>query len=352
MAIMTSQAKLSVGIIGASGYTGHELIRILTNHPEVSLCAISSRSYEGKKISELYPNFRSICDMSLTNQEEVLARADLIFAGLPHGLSEPLAHEALLQGKYFIDLGADFRLQEESHYLAYYKKNFEYKELHTKAVYGLPELYASDIRQAKLIANPGCFPTAATLGLYPALQKLKLKSAEIIIDAKTGTTGAGRSLSQAQHFAEHTGNFYPYSFGTHRHTPEIEEQASAFAQEQIQVCFIPHLLPISRGILNTMYLKVGEDFSLEDLHSSYKAFYQDKHFVRVLDLDERAAIAPVANSNYCDISLHFDAHNKYLIICAAIDNMLKGSSGQAVQNMNIMMNFDETAGLDFIPSAF
>ena len=342
---------IRAGIIGATGYAGAELLRILTNHPAAEVVGVSSKSFEGKKVSDVYPALYGICDMVCTGQQEVVEKSDVVFACLPHGLSQGLAAECDAAGKVFIDLGADFRLTDEAEYEEWYGGRFDDAGLHKKAVYGLPELFRDVIAGSRLIANPGCYPTSAALGIVPALEK-GLVNGTVIIDSKSGTTGAGRGLSQTTHFPDCNEAFSPYKIASHRHTPEIEQTLSHFAGEKLCVVFTPHLLPVNRGIVSTIYAKLGEDVTAQDIREAYVSRYAGEKFVRVLDEGCVANLRDVRCSNYCNISLHVDARTGMLIAVSAIDNMVKGAAGQAVQNMNIVMGIPEDTGLNMIPNMF
>lgn len=340
-----------VGIIGATGYGGVELVRLLLDHPNVKLEKLSSVSFEGKKISEIYPMLYGICDDTLDTQEQVVANCDVIFAALPHGLSQPLAKICDEHNRIFIDLGADFRLEDEATYEKWYGGGFDDRELQARAIYGLCELNREKLRGAKLIANPGCYPTSIALGLYPALANKLCTTEGIIIDSKSGATGAGRSLTQTTHFTELNEGFAPYKVGAHRHTPEIEQTLSHMAGEPVSVTFVPHLLPINRGIVSTIYTQKS-DFSLKDIHEKYVDFYKNERFVTVLPLGQAANLRNVRMTNQCQISLHEDAHTGRLIIASVIDNMVKGAAGQAIQNMNLALGLPEETGLPLLAPAF
>lgn len=343
---------LKVGIIGGTGYVGAELVRYLLMHPEVEIEAISSESFQGKKLSEIYPSYFSLCDTICGSKDEVIEKSDLIFAALPHGISQEIAEKVADKGKFFIDMGADFRLKKESEYEKWYGGKFINKELHEKAVYGLPEFFREDIKKTKIIANPGCYTTCMPLGLAPAVVNNLISLDNIICDCKSGATGAGRNLSENTHFTNVNEGFHPYKIGAHRHIPEVEQTLSYLAKKDVKVTFVPHLLPVNRGILATCYNKLKEDISPEEVHAVYKKYYKDEFFVRVLDLGKTANINCVRFSNYCDVSVHIDKNTDALITVSAIDNMGKGAAGQAVQNMNIMLGFEETAGLRQVPPAF
>jgi len=343
---------IKVGIIGASGYAGAELLRLLINHEDVEVVSIGARSYVGQPIYNLYPSFYGVCDMIFESDEEVLQKAEMIFASLPHGLSEKYAKYCDDNGKKFIDLGADFRLDEEKDYQAWYGLDYHEKELHQKQVYGLSEVNRKAIQSATLIGNPGCYPTSITLGLYPLLKEKMNGSFDLIIDSKSGTTGAGKSLTEDTHFPRCNESFHPYKLGSHRHTPEIEQELSKMAGNDVHVTFTPHLLPVNRGIVSTIYVDLKEDVTFDDVVKTYQKYYQDEYFVRVLPVGKVADLKFVKYSNFCDISLHYDKRYHKLIVVSTIDNMVKGAAGQAIQNMNIMYGLEETKGLKMVAPSF
>lgn len=344
--------KIKAGIIGATGYAGAELVRILLTHPEAEIAAISSVSFEGKPLSEVYPSYKSLCDMECKTQEEVIAKSDVIFAALPHGLSQELAACCDREGKAFIDLGADFRLESEEAYQEWYGCTFLDHDLHKRAVYGLPELFRENIKGKRIIANPGCYTTGAPLALAPAV-KLGLVSTEgIIVDSKSGVTGAGRKPSQGNHYPELNEGFHAYKVASHRHTPEIEQTLSRLSGKDVRITFVPHLLPVNRGILSTCYARLKEGVTKARLREAYESFYQDEFFVRLLPDGANADIHHIKYSNFCDISLHVDERTGTFIAISAIDNMVKGAAGQAIQNMNLIFGLDETTGLVIVPPAF
>ena len=284
--------------------------------------------------------------------DTAIAGADVVFAALPHGLSEPLAEQCTAAGSLLIDLGADFRLESEEEYEAWYKKPFDKPELHDGAVYALPELFRDAIKDAKIVANPGCYPTAAALGLAPALKNGLADGSHVIIDAKSGVTGAGRSLTQNTHYPETNETISAYKVGSHRHTPEIEQSLSHMAGSPVKVTFVPHLLPVNRGIEETIYLPLKEGVTLEQVRAAYEEFYKDEPFVRIERDGVSAQIRNIVRSNFCDISLHVDKRTGTLIVCSCIDNMVKGAAGQAIQNMNLKFGLAETTGLDTLPAGF
>lgn len=346
--------QIKVGIIGATGYAGCELVRLLHSHPYAEVVAVSSVSYLGKLLSEVYPNLASIADMQLVSEEEVISKSDIVFASLPHGLSEKIAKNCIDNGVKLIDLGADFRLESEDDYKEWYRLEYTEKELHKLSKYCIPELHRKLITDdVQIIANPGCYPTSIGLGLAPlAKANLLTDTTGIIIDSKSGTTGAGRSLTQNTHYPDCNESFTAYKAGCHRHTPEIEETLRKLCGDNsLTITFVPHLLPINRGILSTIYVKANIS-DVKELHKLYTDFYASEQFVRIMPLGEYANVKNVKCSNYCDISVHFDERTKRAIITSTIDNMVKGASGQAIQNMNILFKLAENTGLDFVPPAF
>ncbi|WP_294156157.1 N-acetyl-gamma-glutamyl-phosphate reductase [uncultured Clostridium sp.] len=341
-----------VGIIGATGYVGAELLRLLLSHPKVEVVALSSVSFEGQEISNVYKNFLNKTNLTCENADDVVAKADVIFTALPHGLSEDIAKKAIENNKICIDMGADFRLSSEEQYEEWYGKKFTQPELHKKCVYGLPELNKDKIKECRLIANPGCYPTTINLGLMPLLKNSLIETKNIICDSKSGTTGSGRGLSQTTHFPDENENFAPYKVGAHRHTPEIEEILSKMAGKKVTVTFTPHLLPINRGIVSTIYCTPKKEVTLEEIHKLYENYYKDMPFVHVLPLGETASTKNVRLSNDCYVSLHQNHRKDQIIVVSTIDNMVKGAAGQAIQNMNLILGFDETEGLNLIAPAF
>ena len=343
---------IKAGIIGATGYAGVELVRLLLLHPNVELSAVGSVSFEGKPVSDIYPSLRGICDMVCVSSEKVIAAGDIIFAAVPHGLSQDIAAACVNQGKKIVDLGADFRLDNPEDYSKWYGCEIKHKHLHTASVYGLCELFREDIAGADIIGNPGCYPTSIALGLAPALRAGMVSESGIIIDSKSGVTGAGRGLTQGTHFPECNEAFSAYKVATHRHIPEIEQTLSKAAGCDVSVTFVPHLLPVNRGILSTIYARMKPGVTLAEIRGQYEKMYCGERFVRLLPEGSAVDIRSVRCSNYCDIQLYEDDRTGTLIVTSVIDNMVKGAAGQAVQNMNIMYGLNEDAGLDMIPTAF
>ncbi|MCI9415475.1 MAG: N-acetyl-gamma-glutamyl-phosphate reductase [Clostridiales bacterium] len=347
---------IKAGILGATGYAGVELCRLLLRHPGVELAAVGSVSFEGKKLYEVYPNLRELCGLECENTDAVIAAADVVFAALPHGLSQETAAVCAALGKKFIDLGADFRLDDGEEYQKWYGCEAVHPELHQRAVYGLPELFREEIKNTDMIGNPGCYPTSVALGLAPALRAGVVETKGLVVDAKSGTTGAGRKPAQNTHFPDCNEAFSAYKVASHRHTPEIEQTLSKVAGEKASVTFVPHLLPVNRGILSTIYARLKPGFGLDRVRGLYEEAYKDEYFVRLLPDGSPVNIRDVRCSNFCDIQLYVDEHgggdDGLLIVTAVIDNMVKGAAGQAIQNMNLLFGLTETAGLDMIPPAF
>lgn len=342
--------KIKVGIIGATGYVGAELIRLLSSHPNVQINALGSNSFVDEYINDIYPNLGENYKLKCIENEKVIDNCDFLFTALPHGFSEKFIINAVKRVKKVIDLGADFRLKNELQLKKWYGVKFIDKELHESSVYGLCEIYRENIQSASIVANPGCYVTSISLPLMPLLNKKMIKFTNIICDSKSGITGAGRSLSLSSHYTEINENMVPYKIASHRHTPEIEQNLSNAAGGEVKVIFTPILIPISRGILSTIYCDKTSSFTIEDVQSYLLNFYKNDEFVEVLPLGKVATIKHVRFSNKCVISIH--QNNEKLIICSTIDNMIKGSAGQAIQNMNIMCGFKENEGLDSIAMAF
>jgi N-acetyl-gamma-glutamyl-phosphate reductase len=373
------------GVIGATGYAGAELVRLLAGHPRVDSLSLASVSFEGNRIEDVYPGFLGRISAVLEKPGVVIAASDVVFAALPNGVGEPYAKAAFDRGIPYIDLSADFRFdRDEAVYTAWYGKPYAIPELHGHSVYGLPELNRARIRElagagAKpgpvLIGNPGCYPTAASLGAFPALAKGIAGPGPVIADAASGVTGGGREPTQSFHFPECSDSVAPYKVGAHRHSPEISRNLAAMAARgglpAPTVIFTPHLAPMNRGILCTSYIPLGEAWrsartnagavlppgkeladKTGEIRRIYAEFYRNEPFVRVLPQGIVAATNRVRQSNYCDISVHIDPAGSTLIVASAIDNMVKGAAGQAVQNMNLVFGFDETEGLGAIPLLF
>ena len=348
---------ITAGIIGSTGYVGVELVRFLLAHPEVSNLSLSSVSFEGQNIVDIYPNLRGMLrgktDGVLVDADAVVEASDVVFTALPHGVAEKYAAACIEKGKKLIDLSADFRFDEdEATFKAWYKKAYEFPSVHAESVYGLPELNRAKIKKARVIGNPGCYVTAATLSLLPMLKLGLVKKDLVIVDAKSGITGTGRTPTEKNNFSESGESFAPYAVGNHRHQPEIARNMSAAAGSPVNVVFTPHLLPMSRGIIATVYATLEKPMSAEEVHALYEKHYEDEPFVRVLPLGSTATTKNVRGSNFCDLSIHVVNDGKLLEMVAALDNMVKGAAGQAVENMNLLYGFPETMGIDLIPAAF
>lgn len=345
---------LKVAIVGASGYTGVELIRLLSNHPEIEITAVTSEQSAGKSIAEVFPSLSGVFEKTLEHISiDVIAqKADLIFTALPHQKAMDVVPHFLNAGKRVIDLSADFRIRDAATYGAWYEEH-KAPELLKEAIYGLPELHRTEIRNARLVANPGCYPTSAILAIAPLLKNGLIEASSLVIDSKSGVSGAGRSATQNTHFTEVNEGFKAYKVGEHRHTPEIEQELSILAGSQITVSFTPHLLPVNRGILSTVYASLISQelgvWSQEELNDLYDEFYKDERFVRVYPKGSFPNINNVKGSNFCDIGIKLDKRTNRVVIISAIDNLTKGAAGQAIQNMNIMYGFPEDTALRALP---
>jgi N-acetyl-gamma-glutamyl-phosphate reductase len=342
---------LKVAIVGASGYTGVELLRILHCHPEAAVTCVTSERSAGKRISDIYPGLKERCDLLLENLEpvRVAGKADFIFTALPHKAAMEVAPTFLSLGKRLVDLSADYRLQDPREYEKWYEPHLS-PALLKKAVYGLPELKRARIAGADLVANPGCYPTTVILGLAPLLKNKLIDPATIIADSKSGVSGAGRSAKVDSLYCEVNEGFKAYGVGgVHRHIPEIEQELAILAGKKLTITFTPHLAPMDRGILSTIYSVPVKSVTTAELLKVYNDFYKGEPFVRVLPEGSFPSTAFVRGSNFCDIGLTVDSRSGRVIVVCAIDNLVKGASGQAVQNMNIMNGFPEAMGLESLP---
>ena len=338
---------IKAGIIGATGYAGQQLASLLVNHPEAEIKFVSSNSYAGQLFSDIYPQFYKILDMPLLSTEEAKAAmsdVDVVFTALPNGLVFELAQLALEKGIKIIDFSADFRLDDPDVYEEWYKTEHTAKDLISKQVYGLAELWRDKIKGADLIANPGCYTTASILAISALLREDGLVDTDhIIIDAKSGITGSGRKKDLSLLYAEAGESVKAYGIAHHRHTPEIEQELSKVAGKEIQVQFTPHLMPMKRGILATIYVDLKKEVTEDYLYAVYEKYYGDENFIRI-----RRGMCEtrfVVGTNFCDISVRVDRRTHRAIITSCIDNMVKGAAGQAVQNMNVAFGLEETAGL-------
>jgi N-acetyl-gamma-glutamyl-phosphate reductase len=337
---------LKVAIIGGSGYTGLELLRILSVHPRAEVAYVSSRKYKGKHITEVFPSLKGFYDTLTFSAPGDFSKmdAEFFFCCLPHGASMEVVDALLGAGKKVVDLSADFRLRDAELYERWYGEHKSKKRL-KEAVYGLPELNRGSIKGASLVANPGCYPTAAILALAPVVKQGLVVPGSIIIDSKSGLSGAGRSASVEHSFVEVSSGFKAYKVGCHRHTPEIEQELGLVSGREISVTFTPHLIPTSRGILTTAYADLEAVATRAEIRKLYSKFYDKEPFVRLMPDGEFPNINQVRCSNYCDIGFLADEKKGKLIVISAMDNLVKGASGQAVQNMNIMNSMAETSGL-------
>ena len=342
---------IKVGIIGATGYAGGELVRILTAHKEAEIVWYGSRSYIDQKYASVYQNlFQIVDDKCMDDNMEVLAeQADLIFTATPQGFCASLMNEEILSKTKIIDLSADFRIKDVNIYEKWYGIEHKSPQYIDEAVYGLCEVNREQIKNARLIANPGCYTTCSILTAYPLAKVGLIDMNTLIIDAKSGTSGAGRSAKTANLFCEVNENMKAYGVATHRHTPEIEEQLGYASGENVVLNFTPHLVPMNRGILVTEYAKLKKQVSYEDVKAVYDKYYENEKFVRVLERDVCPETKWVEGSNYVDINFRIDERTGRIIMMGAIDNLVKGAAGQAVQNMNLLFGLKESEGLDLIP---
>jgi N-acetyl-gamma-glutamyl-phosphate reductase len=341
---------LRIAIVGGSGYTGIELLRILKLHPRADVVAVTSRKYAGHPVGEVFPSLHGYNDLLFTEPDisNLSKSAEWIFTAVPHKAAMSVVPQFLDAGLRVIDLSADFRLRDRRTYETWYQAHTAPEQL-DKAVYGLPEIYRKDIAHAQLVANPGCYPTGAILPLVPLLHSGIISSQGIIADSKSGASGAGRSLSLGTIYCEVNEGLKAYKVAGHRHMPEIEQELSIAACKPVVITFTPHLVPMTRGILTTIYAQLTQPVSTGKVLVAIKEFYKDSIFVRVLPEDTFPNISYVRGSNFCDIGAKVDRRTNTLILISAIDNLVKGASGQAVQNLNIMAGLDESLGLGTIP---
>ena len=342
---------IKAGIIGSTGYAGAELVRLLLGHKDVEIVWYGSRSYIDKRYSEVYQNmFRlveNVCQDD--NMKELADAADVIFTATPQGLCASLVNEDILKKAKIIDLSADFRLKDVKVYEEWYKIEHRAPQYLYEAVYGLCEINREDVKQSRLVANPGCYTTCSILSVYPLLKEGIIDGNTVIVDAKSGTSGAGRGAKVDNLFCEVNESIKAYGVATHRHTPEIEEQLGYAAGYPVTINFTPHLVPMNRGILVTAYASLIKDVSWEDVRAAYEKYYKDEYFIRLLDRDVCPQTKWVEGSNYVDIGFKLDHRTNRIIMMGALDNLVKGAAGQAVQNMNLMFGLDETEGLRLVP---
>ena len=342
---------IKVGIIGSTGYAGAELVRILTGHKEAEIVWYGSRSYVDKQYADVYRNMFQIVDAACMddNMDELARQVDVIFTATPQGLCASLVNEDILSQTKIIDLSADFRIKDVSVYEKWYGIEHKSPEFIEEAVYGLCEINRDKVKGARLVANPGCYTTCSILTAYPLAKEGIIDMSTLIVDAKSGTSGAGRGAKLPNLFCEVNENMKPYGVATHRHTPEIEEQLGYASGEKTVINFTPHLVPMNRGILATEYASLKKDVTYEDVKAIYDKYYADEKFVRVLKENELPETKWVEGSNYVDINFKIDPRTNRIIMMGAIDNLVKGAAGQAVQNMNLMFGLDEAEGLNLVP---
>lgn len=339
------------GIVGSTGYAGYQLSAILSQHKNVSVVFLSSHSYSNMKLSDIYGNLRGFLDsvcIDIHTAESKLSEIDVLFLALPHGQSFDLVEKALSAGVKVIDLGADYRLRDCKEYEKWYGVVHKLTNHLEDAVYGLPELNRERISSSRLVANPGCYPTASILALAPLMHTGIIDNTSVIIDAKSGVTGAGRSANISSLFCECNDSVKAYNVAVHRHTPEIEQQLSDVAGDKIILSFTPHLVPMNRGILATCYGNLKKDISQNEIYDLYRSYYKNENFIRITETLPETRY--VKGSNMCDIAVRVDKRTNRVIAVSAIDNLIKGAAGQAVQNMNILFGFYEHSGLDMIPN--
>ncbi len=338
---------IRAGILGATGYAGIETVRLLSLHPEVEIARVVSKSFAGKRLPDVYPSMGHVVELALEelDEDDIAASCDVVFTALPHGASKTVIPALYEKGLKIIDLSGDFRYDSKEVYEQWYGEPHSAPELLEQSVYGLCELRRDTIKTTRLVGNPGCYTTCSILPLYPLLKAGVIEKTNIIIDAKSGVSGAGRSTSLDNSFCECTENMKAYKIATHRHTSEIEQELSRAAGSGILVSFTPHLIPLKRGILATCYANLKGAHTYEEILSLYQNFYKDEYFIRIMD-----GILPetnhVAGSNFCDIGFRIDERLNRIVVVSAIDNLIKGAAGQAVQNMNILFGLDEKTGLE------
>ena len=342
---------IKVGIIGATGYAGSELVRILLGHKEAEIQWYGSRSYIDQKYASIYQNFFELVDAScMEDQMETMAdQVDVIFTATPQGLCASLINEEILSKTKVIDLSADFRIKDVKVYEEWYKLEHKSPQYIKEAVYGLCEINREDVKHARLVANPGCYTTCSILTCYPLVKEGLIDPNSLIIDAKSGTSGAGRGAKVDNLFCEVNENMKAYGVATHRHTPEIEEQLGYACGQEIRVNFTPHLVPMNRGILATAYASLKKEVTYEEVKAVYDKYYQQEKFVRVLEKDVCPQTKWVEGSNYVDVNFKIDPRTNRIIMLGAIDNLMKGAAGQAVQNMNLTVGLKESEGLELVP---
>lgn len=342
---------IKVGIIGSTGYAGVEIVRLIQQHKEAEVVWFGSRSYVDKKYSEVFRNMFQIVDAKCLddNMEELAEAVDVIFTATPQGLCGSLVNEDILNKVKIIDLSADFRIKDVATYEKWYGIEHKSPQFIDEAVYGLCEINRDKVADARIIANPGCYTTCSILSIYPMVKEGLIDTKSIIIDAKSGTSGAGRGAKVPNLFCEVNENIKAYGVTTHRHTPEIEEQLGYAAGKEVMINFTPHLVPMQRGILVTAYANLKKDVTYNEVKAVYDKYYEKEYFIRVLEKDETPETRWVEGSNFVDVNFKIDERTGRIIMMGALDNLIKGAAGQAVQNFNIMFGFDENEGLQQVP---
>ncbi|MCB0558298.1 MAG: N-acetyl-gamma-glutamyl-phosphate reductase [Lewinellaceae bacterium] len=340
---------IKVGIVGATGYTGSELVRLLYNHPEIDIRIITSESRKGARFSDVHPHFQGLADYELQPAHKILEEnLDAVFLALPHGVSMSFVEKYEGSDFLVIDLSGDFRLSAPGVYESWYAKRHTFPKGFEQAAYGLPELHRDKIRKSRLVANPGCYPTSAILGLAPLVKANIIVPGQVVVDSKSGVTGAGVKATPTTHYSNVSDNFKAYGLKRHRHTIEIEEQLSGLSSNgAMQIQFTPHLLPVDRGILSTIYTQPREGVTENQLKDLYTSFYEGHPFVRLRKAPP--ALKDVRGSNFCDLFVTYDDRTNRIITVSVIDNLVKGAAGQAMQNMNLMFGLEETTGLTAAP---
>jgi N-acetyl-gamma-glutamyl-phosphate reductase len=342
--------KTRVGVIGATGYTGVELLRLLLHHPQVEVAALTSQKYAGMPIDQVFPSLMKHLPLKCEelSVDQISKKTDFVFTAVPHKTAMevvPLFHR---QGKRIVDLSADFRFRNAAVYEKWYQKHTS-ADLLPESVYGLPELHREEIRNARIVGNPGCYPTGALIGLIPLVKKGMISVEHIVVDSKSGVSGAGRDVVLESLFCEVNEGVKAYKIFAHRHTPEIDQELSRLAQKEMNVTFVPHLIPMDRGILSTLYVRLTKKMKTEELLHAIEDFYQGEPFIRTYPKGKLPSTKDVRGSNFCGIGVTVSESDDRAVVVTAIDNLVKGASGEAVQNMNIMLGFPETMGLDVLP---
>ncbi len=338
---------VKVGIVGGTGYTGVELLRLLARHPQCEVVAITSRAEAGRSVAELFPNLRGHVDLAFQTPDEAgLKQCDLVFFATPNGVAMTQVSELLAAGVRVIDLAADFRIEDRAVWEHWYGMEHAAPQLLGEAVYGLPELNREAVRQARLLANPGCYPTAVTLGLLPLVEQELVQTGTLIADAKSGVSGAGRKASVAQLMGETGESFKAYAIPGHRHQPEIRQTLSRAARKEVGLTFVPHLVPMIRGIEATLYARLKADTPLDELQHLFEERYRGEPFVDVMPVGSHPETRSVRGANHCRIAVHRPLDGDVVVVTSVIDNLVKGAAGQAIQNMNLMFDLPETAGLE------